>query len=221
VAGGYHLRVPLLSQNRDFFTPRGEKSVANHTKTLRRWQFFHHLSGTDLTLQVMVSPQHPSPSQDSTRHMSTFYRGGGGPQSRHHSACEQQQKEQFDVTSLRRLYPTVPTTSCRGIDARFDGDIGYIVIDVSLIRSRVAMRGRGCRPQRVDIQQNKSRLGCNALASTASPNAPISLPLARGHLILDGQLLKRAHGWGGGCVAQEERFLFFHYSFYSLFFILC
>ena len=34
VAGGYHLRMPLQSQNRDFFTPRGEKSVANHTKTL-------------------------------------------------------------------------------------------------------------------------------------------------------------------------------------------
>ena len=56
VAGGYHLRVPLRSQNRDFFTPRGEKSVANHTKTPRRWQFFRHLSGTDLTLQVTVSP---------------------------------------------------------------------------------------------------------------------------------------------------------------------
>jgi len=56
VAGGYHLRVPLRSQNRDFFTPRGEKSVANHTKTPRRWQFYRHLSGTELTLQVTVSP---------------------------------------------------------------------------------------------------------------------------------------------------------------------
>ena len=33
VAGGYHLRVPLRSQNWDFFTPRGEKSVAGNTKT--------------------------------------------------------------------------------------------------------------------------------------------------------------------------------------------
>ena len=78
VAGGYHLRVPLRSQNRDFFTPRGEKSVSNNTKTPRRWQFFRHLSGTDLTLRVTVSPRCPSPSQDSTRHASTFYRAGGG-----------------------------------------------------------------------------------------------------------------------------------------------
>jgi len=76
---------------------------------------------------------------------------GGGSQSHHHSACERQQKEQFDVTSLRRQYPTVPATSCHGIDARFDGDIGYVVIVVSLLRRRVATRGRGCRPQRVDI----------------------------------------------------------------------
>ena len=36
VAGGYHLRVPLRSQNRNFFTPRGEKSVAGRTDTPRR-----------------------------------------------------------------------------------------------------------------------------------------------------------------------------------------
>jgi len=92
--------------------------------------------------------------------------------------------------SSRCQYPTVPSTSCRGIDARFDGDTGYVVIDMSLLRRRVATRGRGCTPQRVDIQQNKSMRGCNVLASTASPNAPISLLLARGHLILDGQCLK-------------------------------
>jgi hypothetical protein len=68
-------------------------------------------------------------------------RTGGGSQSRHHSAHEQQQKEQFDVTSSCRQYPTVPATSCHGIDARFDGDIGYVVIDVSLLRRRIATRG--------------------------------------------------------------------------------
>ena len=50
IAWGADLRMRLRSQNRDFFTPRGEKSVANHRKTPRRWQFFRHLSGTDLTL---------------------------------------------------------------------------------------------------------------------------------------------------------------------------
>ena len=92
-------------------------------------------------------------------HTSCVYllpRGGGGSQSRHHSACERQQKEQFDVTSSRRQYPTVPATSCRGIDARFNGDIGYVVIDVSLLRRRVATRGRGCRPQRVDFGRKQS-----------------------------------------------------------------
>jgi hypothetical protein len=77
VARGADLRVRLRSQNRDFFTPRGEKSVANHTKKPRRWQFFRHLSRTDLTLQVTVSPRCPSPSQDSTHHGSTFHRAGG------------------------------------------------------------------------------------------------------------------------------------------------
>jgi len=202
--------VPLRSQNCNFFTPRGEKSVAKHTKTSQRWQFFRHLSETDLTLKVTVSPQRPFPSQDSTRHASTFYRaGGGGLQSHHHSACERQQKEHFDVMLLRHQCPTVPATSCHGIDARFDGDIRYAVIGVSLLRCCVTTRGRGCRPQRVNIQQNKLTRGCNTLASTASPNAPISLPLARGHLLLDGQCLKRAHGWGGGCVCPRREVIIF------------
>ena len=60
-----------------FYSP-WRKTVANHTKTPRRWQFFRHISRTDLTLRVTVSPRCPSPSQDSTRHASTFYRAGGG-----------------------------------------------------------------------------------------------------------------------------------------------
>ena len=75
--------------------------------------------------------------------------------------------------------------------------------------------------QRIDIQQNKSMGGCNALASTASPNAPISLPLARGHLPLDGQCLKRAHGWGGGlCLPKKRGYYFFiiHFIYHFLFY---
>jgi len=100
-----------------------------------------------------------------------------------------------DLTLQVRYFPRQPRMP---VLPRRPGDIGYIVIDVSLLCRHVATRGRGCRPQRVDIQQNKSTRGCNALASTASPNAPISLPFACGHLLLDGQCLKRAHGWGGG-----------------------
>jgi hypothetical protein len=95
-------------------------------------------------------------------------------------ARDKHEKEQFDVTLSRRQYPTVPATSRRGISARFDGDIRYGLIDVSLFRICIATLGRGCRPQRVDFLQNKSTRGHKALASTASPNAPITLPLARG-----------------------------------------
>jgi hypothetical protein len=93
---------------------------------------------------------------------------------------DKHEKEQFDVTSSHRKYPTIPATSRHGISAHFDGDIRYVLIDVSLFRRHVATSGRGCRPQRVDFLRNKLTRGHNALASTASPNAPITLPLARG-----------------------------------------
>ena len=95
-------------------------------------------------------------------------------------ARDKHEKEQFDVMSSRHQYPTVPATSLCGISARFDWDIRYVLIDVSLFRRRVATSGRGCRLQRVNFLRNKSTCGHNALASTASPNAPITLPLARG-----------------------------------------
>ena len=82
--------------------------------------------------------------------------------------------------SSRRQYPIVPATSRPGISTCFNGDIRYVLIDVSLFRRRVATSGRGCSPQRVDFLRNKSTRGHNALASTASPNAPITLPLTRG-----------------------------------------
>ena len=105
---------------------------------------------------------------------------GGGLSCLRASARDKHEKEQFDVTSLRRQYPTVPATSRCGISARFDGDIRYGLIDVSLFRICIATLGRGCRPQRVNFLRNKLTCGHNALASTASPNAPITLPLARG-----------------------------------------
>jgi hypothetical protein len=111
---------------------------------------------------------HPPPK---TPHVSPsiFYRAWGGFE-----------PPQSALTLSRRKYPTVPATSRRGISARFNGDIRYVLIDVSLFRRRVATSGRGCSPQRVDFLRNKSTRGHNALASTASPNAPITLPLALG-----------------------------------------
>jgi len=91
------LRVQLRSQ---------KKSVANHTKTPRQWQFFRHLSGTDLTLRVSVSPRRPSPSQDSTRHVSTFYRAGGGRRAAITAGASNNKKN--NLTSRRRAANTQP-----------------------------------------------------------------------------------------------------------------
>ncbi len=110
----------------------------------------------------------------------------------------------FFALSRARQYPTVTATSCRGSSARFDGDIGHIIIDASLVCRCVAMCGRGCRPQRIDLQQNKLTRGHIASASTASSNAPTPIPLARGHLILDGQPPMRAHRCGGGLCRQTR-----------------
>ena len=125
--------------------------------------------------------------------------------------CAPTKKSTIFQSSCAHQYPTVTATSHRGSSACFDGDIGHVIIDASLVRRCFAMRGRGCRRQRIDIQQNKSTHGCNVLASTddfrrntstrrrnapastASPDEPITPPLARGHLLIDGQHPKQAH----------------------------
>jgi hypothetical protein len=122
---------------------------------------------------------------------------GGGSSHLRARARDKYQKEQFDVMSSRRQYPTVPATSRCGISAHFDGDIRYVLIDVSLFRRRFATSGRGCRPQRVDFLQNKSTRGHNVLASTASPNAPITPIFVRSHLTQYGQHPKQALCCGG------------------------
>ncbi len=99
----------------------------------------------------------------------------------------------FFASSRARQYTTVTATSRCGSSARFDGDIGHVIIDASLVHRRIAMCGRGCRRQRIDIQQNKSTCGCNALASTDPPNEPITPAIVRGHLLLDGQHPKQVH----------------------------
>ena len=70
----------------------------------------------------------------------------------------------FFTSSRVRQYPTVTATSRGGSSASFVRDIGYAIIDASLVRRCVATRGRGCIPQRVDLRQNKSTRGHNAQA---------------------------------------------------------
>ncbi len=102
--------------------------------------------------------------------------------------CALPRKNLLFFASLRaRQYPTVTATFRRGSSARFDGDIGHVIIDASLVRRHIATRGRGCRRQRIDIQRNKLTRGRNALASTDPPNEPITPAIAHGHLLLDGQ----------------------------------
>jgi hypothetical protein len=96
-------------------------------------------------------------------------------------------------------------TSRRTRTYRFDGDIGHIIIDVSLVRQRVSTPRRSCRPQRADFRRNSLTRCCNALASTASPNNPITTLLARRHLLRNGQHPQRAHRRGGGlCSPTRE-----------------
>jgi hypothetical protein len=59
----------------------------------------------------------------------------------------QLRKRIFFASSCARCYPTVTATSHRGISARFDRDIKYVIIDASLVRRPVATSRRGCRQQ--------------------------------------------------------------------------
>ena len=121
----------------------------------------------------------PPPSQDPSRHALCLRSLGWGVFRASASARSHKNSTIFRIVA-RRSIPNHGNHFPSLSSARFDGDVGYVVTDEYLLRRRVATRGRGCRPQRVHIQQNKSMRGCNALASTASPNAPITLPLALG-----------------------------------------
>ena len=103
--------------------------------------------------------------------------------------------------SSRAQYPTV----AQPLTYHFNVDIGHIIIDVSLVRRRVSTRRRSCRPQRIDFRRNSSTRCRNALASTVSPNDPITTLLARRHLLRNGQHPQRAHRRGGGlCSPTRE-----------------
>ncbi len=84
--------------------------------------------------------------------------------------------------------------------ARFDGDIGHVIIDASLICRRVAVGGRGCRPQRVDLQRNKLTYSLPQQTnhpSTCARPSTIRWPVSPASASL----------WGGGPVAQQKRLL--------------
>ena len=108
--------------------------------------------------------------------------------------CALPRKNLLFLASLHACqYPTVTATFHRGSSTRFDQDIRYVIIDVSLLCRCVATRGRGCRPPRIDFRWNTSTRHHNTLASIASPEAPITPPLVCGHLLIDGQHPKQVH----------------------------
>jgi hypothetical protein len=109
----------------------------------------------------------PPPSHDPSQHALCLRSRWRGVFRASASAHSHRKNRQFDDTSSRHQYPTEPATSRLGSSARFNVDVGYVIIDVSLLRFRVATRGRGCRRQRVDFRQNKSTRPHNAQASTA------------------------------------------------------
>ena len=124
-------------------------------------------------------PQQDSPPLCET-HPDTpcMYKWVGGVYHCASASARSNQKVYYFASSCGRQYLTVTATSCHGSSARFDRDIGYIIIDVSLLFGGIASSVRGCRPQHVDFLRNKPTRGDNALASTASPNKPITLPPA-------------------------------------------
>ena len=123
----------------------------------------------------------PPPSQDPSRHAPHLRSRRRGVSRASASARSHRNNILFFASSCARCYPTVTAPSHHTTSYPFDRDIKYVIVDASLLRCRVATSGRGCRPQRVDIQRNKST---RAQAFTASPNTPIITPLARGHLQL-------------------------------------
>ena len=104
-----------------------------------------------------------------------------------HSHFSPQKNRGFFASSCVRQYSTITAPSRQGSSARFDRDIKYVIIDMSLLFCGVASSRRGCRHQPINIRQNKSTHGRNVLASTDPPNDPITPVIARGHLLLDGQ----------------------------------
>ena len=106
---------------------------------------------------------------------------------------------------IARAVPNCGAATSRTRTYCFDGDIGHIIIDVSLVRRRVSTRRRSCRPQRVDFRPNSSMRCRNALASTASPNNPITTLLACCHLLCNGQHPQRAHRHGGGLCSPTRK----------------
>jgi hypothetical protein len=103
VAGGFHLRVPLRSQNREFSTPRGENYIADCTKIRDYDETSVSLTSSRVSLRQgkVNSPTkeaHPPPK---TPHVtpSTFSCAVGIRSAAIRARARNYEKEQFDDTS--------------------------------------------------------------------------------------------------------------------------
>ena len=122
------------------FTPNPLKYL-NYTT---RWCHFHRRDTSCPPQRTTLSPaptRLPPPSQDPSRHALYLRSRWRGVYRASASARSHRKKLIFFASSCACQDRTVTATSRRGSSARFDGDIGYVIIDVSLLRRRVASSG--------------------------------------------------------------------------------
>jgi len=122
------------------FTPNPLKYV-NYTT---RWCNFHRRDTSCPTQGTTLSPaptRLPPPSQDPSQRALYLRSRRRGVYRASASARSHRKNLLFFASSRACRYPTVTAPSRRGSSTRFDGDIGYVIIDVSLLRHRVASSG--------------------------------------------------------------------------------
>ena len=119
------------------FTPNPLKYI-NYTT---RWCNFHRHDTSCPPQGTALSPAPTRlPSKTPPDTLCT-YDCVGGCVSRFRLRALPPKKLLFFASSRACQYGTVTATSRRGSSARFDGDIGYVIIDVSLLRHRITLSG--------------------------------------------------------------------------------
>jgi hypothetical protein len=125
------------------------------------------------------------------------------------------------ASSRAGQYRTVTATSRRLSSARFNGDIGYVVTDVYLLRRCVATRGRGCRPQRVDFGRKQSTQAVTSCRLDSLPQRTNPHPA---HVRPYNTTWPTSHAsallWGGVMPTNKRGYYNFYYFFiyYFLFY---
>ncbi len=134
--------------------------------------------------------------------------------------CALQQKNLlFFASSRAGQYRTVTATSRRLSSARFDDEVGYVVTDAYLLCRRVATRGRGCRPQRVNFGRKQSTRAVTSCRLHSLPQCTKTHPA---HVQPYNTTWPTSHAsaslWGG--VMPTNKRGYYNFDFFYFFFIL-